>query len=135
VKNDNGILHLSRLPTTTPAGAEEPVFDLYKRVLDARITVIMATVDDATGFTDAFTYLRTGVPPRDRIGLLNVLLAEGLNLGLTKMVEASSSHGFWELMRIARWHIESEAYGRALARATEAQGRAVCQWPSSGARD
>ena len=39
-------------------------------------------MDDATRFTEAFTHLRTGAPCRDRIGLLNVLLAEGINLGL-----------------------------------------------------
>ena len=50
----------------------------------------------------AFTHLRTGSPCRDRIGLLNVLLAEGINLGLRKMAEATTTHGFWELMRIAR---------------------------------
>ena len=57
-------------------------------------------------FTEAFTHLRTGEPCRDRIGLLNVLLAEGINLGLRKMAEATTTHGFWELMRIARWHVE-----------------------------
>jgi hypothetical protein len=30
-------------------------------------------------------------PCRDRIGLLNVLLAEGLNLGLRKMAEATNT--------------------------------------------
>ena len=49
----------------------------------------MLEVDDATRFTGAFTYLRTGSPCRDRIGLLNVLLAEGINLGLRKMAEAT----------------------------------------------
>lgn len=38
-----------------------------------------------TGFTVAFTHLRTGAPCKDRLGLLNVILAEGLNLGLSKM--------------------------------------------------
>lgn len=83
----------------------------------------MLQVDDATGFTEAFAHLRTGAPPKDRIGLLNVLLSEGLNLGLSKMAEASNSHGFWELMRISRWHIESEAYGRALASIVDAQAK------------
>ena len=41
---------------------------------------------------DAFTHLRTGAPCKDRIGLLNVLLAEGINLGLNKMAEASNTH-------------------------------------------
>ncbi|MGJ8624137.1 MAG: Tn3 family transposase [Yoonia sp.] len=120
---EDGVLQLSRLPTQTPNGAADLLFDLYKRVPDKRITDIMLQVDDATGFTDAFTHLRTGAPPKDRIGLLNVLLSEGLSLGLSKMAEASNSHGFWELMRISRWHIESEAYRRALATIVDAQSK------------
>ena len=49
---------------------------------------MLLDVEKATGFIDAFTHLRTGAPCRDKIGLLNVLLAEGLNLGLSKMAEA-----------------------------------------------
>ena len=78
-------------------------------------------VDAATGFTDAFTHLRTGALCQDRIGLLNVLLAEGLNLGLSKMAEASNTHDFFQLSRLSRWHIESEAIDRALAMVIEAQ--------------
>ena len=119
---NDGVLSLSRLPTKTPSDAADLLFDLYKRVPDTRITDIMLEVDAATGFTDAFTHLHTGAPPKDKIGLMNVLLAEGLNLGLSKIAEASNTHGFWELMRISRWHIESEAYGRALASVVDAQG-------------
>ena len=50
-----------------------------------------------------------------------MLLAEGINLGLRKMAEATSTHGFWELMRIARWHVEGDAFDRALAVVVEAQ--------------
>jgi hypothetical protein len=39
--------------------------------------------------SEAFTHLRTGVPCEDRVGLLNVLLIEGLNLGLGKMAVVS----------------------------------------------
>ena len=99
---------------------------------DARITDILLEVDDATRFTEAFTHLRTGAPCRDRIGLLNVLLAEGINLGLRKMAEATTTHGFWELMRIARWHVEGDAFDRALAIVVEAQA-AGYRWPASGA--
>ena len=94
---------------------------LYRRIAETRITDTMLDVDRETGFTEAFTHLRTGAPPKDRIGLMNVLLAEGLNLGLSKMAEASNSHGFWELMRISRWHLVSDAYARALASVVEAQ--------------
>ena len=50
-----------------------------------------------------------------------MLLTEGINLGLRKMAEATNTHGFWELMRIARWHVEGDAFDRALAVVVEAQ--------------
>ena len=80
-------------------------------------------MDRATGFTDAFTHLRTGAPCKDRIGLLNVLLAEGINLGLNKMAEASNTHEYWELVRLSRWHVEGDALDRALAAVVAAQAR------------
>ena len=43
------------------------------------ITDLLLEVDNDIGFTDAFTHLRTGSPCKDRVGLLNVLLAEGLS--------------------------------------------------------
>ena len=106
-----------------PHGTGDLVLDLYlyRRIPDARITDILLEVDDATRFTETFTHLRTGAPCRDRVGLLNVLLAEGINLGLRKMAEATTTHGFWELIRVARWHVEGEAFERALSMVVEAQ--------------
>ena len=118
---EDSMLRVERTEAAVPDGAADLVADLYRRMPDARITDILLEVDDATRFTEAFTHLRTGSPCRDRIGLLNVLLAEGINLGLRKMAEATTTHGFWELMRIARWHVEGEAYDRALSMVVEAQ--------------
>lgn len=118
---ENGSLKLDRLTSDVPAEADQLVLDLYRRLPDVRITDIMLEVDKATGFTDAFTHLRTGVPCKDKIGLLNVLLAEGLNLGLSKMAEASNTHEYFQLSRLSRWHIESEAINQALAKVVEAQ--------------
>src|SRR3546814_2494566 len=81
---------------------------------------LLLEVDERTGFSEAFTHLRTGAPCSDRIGLMNVLLAEGVNLGLRKMAAATNTHSFWELLRIARWHVEGSAYDRALAMIVEA---------------
>ena len=54
---------------------------------------------------------------------VNVPLAEGLNLGLRKMAEATNTHDYWQLSRLARWHVESEAMNRALAIVVAAQGK------------
>lgn len=118
---ENGVLHIEKLEAAAPTGAEDLVLDLYKQILPTRITDLLLEVDAAIGFTEAFTHLRTGAPCADRIGLMNVILAEGINLGLRKMADATNTHTFWELIRIGRWHVEGEAYNRALAMVVEAQ--------------
>lgn len=118
---ENGVLKVDRLTAAIPADADGMVLDLYGRLPAVRITDLLQEVDDDIGFTEAFTHLRTGAPCKDRIGLLNVLLAEGLNLGLSKMAEATSSHDYFQLSRLSRWHVESDAINRALAMVIEAQ--------------
>jgi hypothetical protein len=119
---ENGTLRIDRLTADVPDEAHELILDLYRRLPSARITDILLEVDAVTGFSEAFTHLRTGAPCEDRIGLLNVLLAEGLNLGLRKMAEASNTHDYWQLSRLARWYVESEAMDQALATVVAAQG-------------
>ncbi len=116
-------MRLERLRSNTPDGADDLVLDLYRRMPEVRITDLLLDVDRATGFTDAFMHLRTGAPCRDRIGLLNVILAEGLNLGLRKMAEASNTHDYFQLSRLSRWHVESDAINLALSKVIEAHAR------------
>ena len=118
---EDGVLKIDRLTAAVPKEAEAMVLDLYKRLPEIRVTDLLLEVDDEIGFTEAFTHLHTGVPCKDRIGLLNVLLAEGLNLGLSKMAGATNSHDYFQLSRLSRWHVEGEAMSRALAKVIEAQ--------------
>lgn len=120
---EDGTLRIDRLTADVPDGAEALILDLYRRMPSVRITDMLLEVDAALGFTDAFTHLRTGAPCRDRIGLLNVLLAERLNQGLHKMAEATNTNNYWQLSRLARWHVESEAINQALAMVVAAQGK------------
>jgi hypothetical protein len=66
---EDGSLKLERLSAAVPAEAEDLALDLYKRLPDIRITDLLLEVDDATGFTEAFTHIRTGAPCTDKIGL------------------------------------------------------------------
>ncbi len=50
-----------------------------------------------------------------------MLLADGVNLSLKKMADACETHTFWELLRIARWHVREETTAHALAMIVEAQ--------------
>ena len=118
---EDGALKIERLSAAVPAEAEGLVLDLYKRLPDIRITDLLLEVDDAIGFTEAFTHIRTGAPCKDRIGLLTVLLAEGINLGLSKMSEASDTHTYFQISSLSNWYIEGDALTRALAMVIEAQ--------------
>ena len=118
---EDGTLKIDRLTAAVPEEADALVLDLYGRLPEVRVTDLLLEVDAEVGFTEAFTHLRTGAPCKDRIGLLNVLLAEGLNLGLSKMAGATNTHDFFQLSRLSRWHVESEAMARALAIVIEGQ--------------
>ncbi|WP_299567845.1 Tn3 family transposase [uncultured Sulfitobacter sp.] len=120
---EDGRLRVDRLEADVPAEADSLILDLYRRLPEVRITNILMDVDNDTGFIDAFTHLRTGAPCKDRLGLLNVVLAEGLNLGLSKMAGASSTHSFTQLARLSNWHVESGAINRALATVIAAQAQ------------
>ena len=52
-----------------------------------------------------------------------MLLAEGLNPSLSKMAEATNTHGFFQLSRLSSWHIESDAINRALSMVISAQSQ------------
>lgn len=120
---ENGVLKIERLSAAVPQEADELVLDLYDRLPAIRITELMQEVDADIGFTETFTHLHTGAPCKDQIGMLTVLLAEGLNLGLSKMAEATSTHDYFQLSRLSRWHVESDAINQALAMVIEAQAR------------
>jgi TnpA family transposase len=117
----DGVLRLKRLERAVPEAASDLVADLYRRMPEVRITDLMLTVERAVGFSDAFTELRTGAPPRDKLALLTVLLADGLNMGLGKMARACQDYSVWELTRVATWHVRQETYERALAMVVAAQ--------------
>jgi len=117
----DGTLKTDRLTAAVPEEADAMVLDLYNRLPEIRITDLLLEVDNEISFTEAFTHLRTDVPSRDTVGMLNVLLAEGLNLGLRKMAGATNTHDYFQISRLSRRHVESEAVARALAMVIEGQ--------------
>ena len=99
---ENGKIFMNRLePVLPPEGADCLTLDIYKRMPQVSITEILREVAEDTSFTDSFVHIHTGSPCADTVGLLNVILAGGINMGLKKMALCSSSHSsFWPLMRM-----------------------------------
>ncbi len=53
-----------------------------------KITELLLEVDEWTGFTRHFTHLKSGDLAKDKNLLLTTILADAINLGLTKMAES-----------------------------------------------
>ena len=60
----------------------------YALLPHVKITELLLEVDAWTGFTRHFTHLKTGEPTSEISLLLTALLADGINLGLSKMAES-----------------------------------------------
>lgn len=105
---ERGVLKITPLEKTTPPEAEALAACLYAMLPRIRITDLLSEVARWTLFTDCFTHLRTGETAADARVLMAGLLADGLNLGLTRMAEACSVASLGQLAWTADWHIRDE---------------------------
>jgi hypothetical protein len=113
---DRGVLKITPIEKSTPPEAEAVAARLYAMLPRIRITDLLSEVAQWTLFTDCFTHLRTGEIAADPRILMASLLADGLNLGLTRMAEACSIASLSQLAWTADWHIRDETYALALRR-------------------
>jgi TnpA family transposase len=114
VSIDKGVLKFSPIEKSTPPEAEALAARLYAMLPRVRITDLLAEVAGWTLLPNCFTHLRTGETAADSRILMAGLLADGLNLGLTRMAEACSIASIAQLAWTADWHIRDETYALAL---------------------
>ncbi|MGY0834659.1 Tn3 family transposase [Azospirillum argentinense] len=112
---EDGRLTISPLSRAVPEAAGALAKRLSALLPRIRITEILAEVDRWTGFTSSFTHVRTGEPAFDRAAVLGTVLADGTNLGLSRMAEASRGLNHARLIWAAEWHVRDETYAAALA--------------------
>ena len=112
---EKGVLKISPIEKSTPPEAEALAARLYAMLPRIRVTDLLAEVARWTLFPDCFTHLRTGETAADSRILMAGLLAEGLNLGLTRMAEACSIASLGQLAWTSDWHIREETYASGAA--------------------
>jgi TnpA family transposase len=119
-----GELKISPIRDRTPEAAEELGRSAYEALPRIKITDLLLEVDGWVGFSECFIHQRSGRPPEDRTALLTAILADGINLGLTRMAEACRGVSMRQLAWMHDWHVREETYAAALARIIDAH-RAV----------
>ena len=117
--DENGLL-ISPLKAATPPATEIARRAAYDRLPRVKITDLLLEVDAWTGFSECFIHRRSGREADDRNALLTVILADGINLGLTRMAETCRGASLRQLAHLHDWHISEAAYGEALGRLIDA---------------
>lgn len=114
-------LKITQLETFVPDGAQRLIDQTSALLPRIKITELLMEVDDWTGFTRHFVHLKDGNPAPDRTLLLSAILADAINLGLTKMAESSPGLTYDKLSWLQAWHIRDETYSAGLADLVNAQ--------------
>lgn len=120
--SDKGV-KITQLENGVPSGVSAFASLVYNMLPHPKITEILEEVDSWTGFTRHFTHLKNNnIRPKDGRLLLTTILADGINLGLTKMAESCPGVTKSSLEGIQVWFIRDETYSAALE-LVNAQGK------------
>ncbi len=111
----DGRLKITPLDNQASNEAELLTRQAYALMPRIKITDLLTEVDGWCDFGRHFTHLRSGDAVSDRALLLTAILADVINLGLTRMADACPGVSLSTLSRIATWHIRDETYAKALA--------------------
>ncbi|WP_139295241.1 Tn3 family transposase, partial [Planktothrix tepida] len=115
VRIENERLVITPLTNAVPKQVDEFSRKLYALLPRIKLTDLLVEVDSWTHFTRHFTHLHSGAEVEERVVLLSALLADGINLGLTRMADAIQGMSFERLAWVADWYIRDETYSKALA--------------------
>ena len=116
-------LKITPLDAAVPDTAQTLIEQIAMILPHVKITELLLEVDAWTGFTRHFTHLKSGDMTKDKNLLLTSILADAINLDLTKMAESCPDTTYAKLAWLQAWHIRDDTYSTALAELVNAQFR------------
>jgi TnpA family transposase len=119
----SGGLKITPLDNAVPDEAEAFMQQAYSLLPHLKITELLQEVDGWTGLSRHFKHLKNGDATEDKNLLLTTILADAINLGLSKMAESCPGSTYAKLTWLQAWHIRDETYSAALAELTNTQSR------------
>jgi TnpA family transposase len=114
-------LKITPLDAVVPDAAQALIEQAAMLLPHVKITELLLEVDSWTNFTRHFTHLKSDEVAKDKTLLLTTILADAINLGLTKMAESCPGTTYAKLSWLQAWHIRDETYSTALAELVNAQ--------------
>lgn len=116
-------LKVTPLTNAAPEEADALMRQAAALLPHLKITELLLEVDGWTDFTGSFTHLKSGEAASDKGLLLTAILADAINLGITKMAESCPGVTAAKLSWLQSWHLREETYSAALAEVVNAQSR------------
>ncbi len=110
-------LKITPLDAAVPDTAQALIDQTAMILPHVKITELLLEVDEWTGFTRHFAHLKSGDLAKDKNLLLTTILADAINLGLTKMAESCPGTTYAKLAWLQAWHIRDETYRGGTGRA------------------
>ncbi len=108
-------LKISPFDSAVPDTAQALIDQTAMTLPHVKITELLMEVDEWTDFTRHFTHMKSGELVKDKHLLLTTVLADAINLGLSKMAESCADMTYTKLAWLQAWYVRDETYGAALA--------------------
>lgn len=116
-------LKITPLDNAVPDEAQTLIDQASWLLPHVKVTDLLLEVDHWTHFTRHFTHLKTGESVKDKTLSLTAILADAINLGLSKMAESCPGTTPARLSWLQAWYIRDETYSAALATLVNEQHR------------
>lgn len=117
VSLEKGKLSISRLEKDVPEEAKKFSASLYQMLPRIKLTDLLMDIAYITGFHEQFTHASNTRKPdkEETIIIMAALLGMGMNIGLSKMAEATPGLTYKQLANVSQWRMYEDAMNKAQA--------------------
>lgn len=112
---DKGKLSIARLEKDIPEEAKKFSVNLYQMLPRIKLTDLLMDVAHITGFHEQFTHASNNRKPdkEETIIIMASLLGMGMNIGFSKMAEATPGLTYKQLANVSKWRMHEYATNKA----------------------
>ncbi|MEK5105051.1 Tn3 family transposase [Cytobacillus sp. FSL M8-0252] len=114
---EKGKVSIARLEKDVPEEAKKFSATLYQMLPKIKLTDLLMDVAHITGFHEQFTHASNNRKPdkEETIIVMAALLGMGMNIGLSKMAEATPELTYKQLANVSQWRMHEDAMNKAQA--------------------